>query len=607
LIIAMLSLGLAIPCAAGEGLAISAELYAQLTGLAVHEEAPGGGWQLQGIMKAKAGVPTGGSVWPKQSETAPGSYLVELNLSAIKDADRLTQVARSLGGLLPPVRLRVTKGQGFDTILRQLGLAGDAKLREVVTYHLKLQVGAGFYGNAVLRDRELQLPAAPLQTIDRRSDTTLVWRAFGAPESSERRLSLGALFGELSDGVGKLRIYNLTRREVLALQTDTAIDSVMTVLGGAVSTEDVLSEPVPPAEPAEPSPYGWIAATLPPQPTRESYVVVFDSGWPTEPERIRAITEFQRICSQVRRTAGLDGYAVWQQLPKSGPTGGLPVRPHSAQIDSSLTELRQADGGRFVRVLYLPFWKTQESAALLTEIALLGAVLENRLVLARLSAQGRTDKVNEALQRMLTDTLASVDQTAQLFDARRPDALVTDRAIIRGLITVMQAYAANSGARYTLSCSWIVPDRDLSVSLPAQDRGLLVAAAGNLPLRDFMDFDLAQRVALSGDTVTVLNITGGQLHPTSSSTRNQSAMERKLVGFDGKIPTLRDPASSFSTPRVAWFISLGEALRRRDYPNILWLDKVQQWLLAARSPRGQPTEFLLDPQKYLTAARQEPP
>ena len=154
-----------------------------------------------------------------------------------------------------------------------------------------------------------------------------------------------------------------------------------------------------------------------------------------------------------------------------------------------------------------------------------------------------------------------------------------------------------------LNQSWVIRENSLSLNVPGNFPGVIVAAAGNEPNRDFVDKqdDYARRVGGNDDTVAVLNIMNGRLADSSSTTSHPGAQQGKLLGFDGQVrPGVY--GTSFAAPRVAWVMALAESLRKRPVAQTRWSYLQRGWLQAARVPQGQQNQFCFLPVQYLNNA-----
>jgi hypothetical protein len=212
----------------------------------------------------------------------------------------------------------------------------------------------------------------------------------------------------------------------------------------------------------------------------------------------------------------------------------------------------------------------------------------NELAVARLKQIGR---------RAATDAAARLrslpaDATAKPF--------ITDKAVLDAVWEVTQAASTKGEWFFFVNESWTAPSGILGFKPLVAQRGIAVAAAGNLKDRDVTEepyVHFAYQSVVSDFVFPVMNMDAQGGLQCDSSVVGGSFGGTRAFGFDGHVPG--DCGTSFAAPRVAWLVAAGESLRQPDVSEGVWAQYVSERARAARKGGEPPGAFLLDPIRLL--------
>ena len=133
--------------------------------------------------------------------------------------------------------------------------------------------------------------------------------------------------------------------------------------------------------------------------------------------------------------------------------------------------------------------------------------------------------------------------------------------------------------------------------------GMVLSAVGNDGTTNLLDF--AQRSTSVKDTMAIMNITEKGLASGSTHVAENYIDIAVAAGFDGSV-TDDISGTSFSAPRIAWFLAAGEAVRKRKLDLDNWGTNLQLQLRALRDPQATGyRKALFDPVRYIEAQVQD--
>jgi hypothetical protein len=199
----------------------------------------------------------------------------------------------------------------------------------------------------------------------------------------------------------------------------------------------------------------------------------------------------------------------------------------------------------------------------------------------------------------------AVADIAELPEIPPSGPIETNHSIFQSLLLAASEFAHRQPkpTRVFFSFSWTTSQSFLALPVPPRFAGAFVVAAGNENGTDFITerINFASRLTEANDTITVVNINGGKLDSTSSTTKVAKAWTKKLVGYNGVVGNVN--GTSFAAPRVAWILAFGEAMGKHTLETMDWQDELLKWIAGARENTAEkPNRFLFDPVKYLGAA-----
>jgi len=337
-------------------------------------------------------------------------------------------------------------------------------------------------------------------------------------------------------------------------------------------------------------------------------VVILDDSYPTQNDFFSAVKFVISASREIRQKFGLEDAAhgdsaALLMVEKNYRQGTLfcddceypKLKLHSAMIRKSLEELREADTNQRVEVIYLPINAAQpfskELFAEILNVSLLADSVANGLVLMAPGIQPP-----EGLRRG-TPVFSSI--APQIEKLLAPKGLYdplsaysggtmtakTDRGIIDGIVNFLWLYSMASQRPHFLSMSWTSPNLKYPVLFRPNGYGLWLAAAGNDPqinvhaaLRQF-----AARSSDPGDVLAVENLQSA----CETSTITSDDVPVFGFAFPGRISS-SFCGTSFSTPRIAWFLAAYEAIKGKpikpySYAWNLWRASKRTKLMALQT------------------------
>lgn len=411
------------------------------------------------------------------------------------------------------------------------------------------------------------------------------------------------------------------------------------ILGaGRVSDARARVESAPASRRTTPSPAraatGWIApseslSTLITRSVarRRVPLLIIDVGWPDTADYTHSRAVLRAIIDSVRRAWALGA----PPRRSAEPRFTAPQHTHVKEIAEAIAPLRAVDKGGLVDVLFLPFARVQAADDILREI--LEVTHLQRIKEGGLQLASEEDKIPPAFKdcklrpgqpqtfiacaaelKLTDDDRKSAIRTAAEVLARLPDSIRTDAdgdvivrtssAVLDASWRLLDAFGYPRDTASFISVSWVVePYRARIVRTPdVYSPVMLVAAAGNEPNRIVNDgLNLLEFGARAGEShvIAVLNMDDKGAATCKSSIVNPAPVRlasTNVLGFDGSLES-GVCGTSFSAPRVAWFLALGEALRNGER-SPEWAGEVTGRL---RCQRDAPSlqGVLLKPMQYL--------
>jgi hypothetical protein len=332
-----------------------------------------------------------------------------------------------------------------------------------------------------------------------------------------------------------------------------------------------------------------IARLLKEKSRRAPVIFILDTGWPS----LSAYRESRDALYEV-----LD--KVWQgklgvPFPKSPAQKTLAsaTHQHCRCIERALKELRALDQGlepsKRVRIIYLPLTREQGAGTILTDLLQTSDLLQRRA----------DDEVALTRNIIRGSRNYAKDLVNQHFPARwSGEEVQTDKSLMDAVLLIGQAYAEESDTVFFASESWTVKrGGKYRVQYQNPQYGIVTSAAGNDGTTTLLDF--AQRSANSKDTMAIINMTGAGVVAESTRLEERDIDATLAAGFDGLV-TDDISGTSFSAPRVAWFLAAGEAVRNKALELDRWGRELHEQLKAMRDLRATAYQKLLfDPVRYI--------
>jgi hypothetical protein len=325
---------------------------------------------------------------------------------------------------------------------------------------------------------------------------------------------------------------------------------------------------------------------------RAPVVFILDTGWPSLTAYQESVIVLNGILDDVwRREFGRPFSASPPQNKLLPANNG-----HCRCIERALKELRALDQGlardRRVRVVYVPLTREQGAESALTDL------LQTRILLDRQSAEKVVidDKIVNGSRK---EAGAWVKKAFP--EKWTGSEVVTEKSILDAVLMIGQAFAKISGTVFFANESWTVRHPDYGgqyyVEYQTPEYGMVTAATGNDGSTNLLDF--AQRSPSAKDTMAVLNISRAGVDRTSTRMEQENIDASMAAGFDGYV-TNDVFGTSFSAPRIAWFLAAGEAVRAKPVNLGQWAIGLQEILKKLRDPVATDYQKLLfNPVAYI--------
>lgn len=340
-----------------------------------------------------------------------------------------------------------------------------------------------------------------------------------------------------------------------------------------------------------------ISLVLHQQSLRSPVLFILDTGWPS----YEAYKESREALYEVLDT-------VWQKkfgrhFPKSKAQLAIAtaLNEHCRCIERALRELRALDNPdphKKVRIIYLPLTREQGASTILTDLLETNNLLErsqkNKVGLNTLIIRGTRARANVLVMRHFPAQWSG-------------DEVNTDKSVLDAILLIGQAYAAIANSVFFVSESWTVGHESYGgkyyVQYQTPQYGMVLSAVGNDGTTNLLDF--AQRSTSVKDTMAIMNMTASGLAPLSTHVAENYIDIAVAAGFDGSV-TDDISGTSFSAPRIAWFLAAGEAVRKRKLDLDNWGTNLQLQLRALRDPQATGyRKVLFDPDRYIEAQTRE--
>ncbi|HET9282322.1 MAG TPA: hypothetical protein VFR24_10210 [Candidatus Angelobacter sp.] len=334
-----------------------------------------------------------------------------------------------------------------------------------------------------------------------------------------------------------------------------------------------------------------IAQLLKDQSQRSPVLFILDTGWPSYSDYAQSREALYKILDAVWKSKFGTGFQHAPAQAQIQPASN----EHCRCIQRALKELQTLQQGldpaKMIQVIYVPLTREQGASTILTDL------LQTSALLQRLTAEEGT--INSKIVRGTRDYARSL--VAKYYPAQWSGQTVqTDKSVMDAVLLIGQAYAEQAQTVFFANESWTVEHGGkYYVQYQTPQYGMVTSAAGNDGTTNLLDF--AQRSALTKDTMAIINMTGSGVDQTSTRLDDQNIDVAMAAGFDGMV-TDDISGTSFSAPRIAWFLAAGEAVRKKPLVMKQWGIDLWRQLVLLRDPSAAGNQKLLfDPVKYISA------
>jgi hypothetical protein len=322
---------------------------------------------------------------------------------------------------------------------------------------------------------------------------------------------------------------------------------------------------------------------------RSSFFFVLDTGWPSQATYDQSRNDLYSILTTIWKHY----FNIEFSSAKASPSIGDPNHPHCKCIERSLRSLRALDAAHHVKVIYLPLTQEQGGATIIADL------LQTMVLL---------QQVSDANVTLTPDIVKKArDQAEELATTRFPQKWVgesvrTDKSLLDAVLFIGNKYSETQKTVFIANESWTAIHEQYFVTYPSPLFGTVVAATGNADENvNEKALDFSQRASNNHDTIAVLNMQAKGIICDSGFIDQRDIDSAMAVGFDGHI-TEDFCATSFATPRVAWFLAAGEAVRTADLTPRHWGIDLHDCLSALRNGSNEGfTKLLFEPVKFLVA------
>lgn len=357
-------------------------------------------------------------------------------------------------------------------------------------------------------------------------------------------------------------------------------------------------------------------------------LILVESAWPDSVTAAVSCARILGLLANVRAKWGL-GKADIQACDLSRYRNSS--YDHSVDVMHSLSQLARI-GNEAIAISIVPMSRDQGAGPLLGELlrvatlqsfkqsALIDSVSKRNAVAAQCGFVIGRPATFAGCARALP-LAASYDSVARAYAAgvvsRLKDRIVADQgndkfestsAILTAVVSLLGAYSEAESRGAVVSTSWVVPSL-LAGTFTAATKTpsvLVVAAAGNdrrIVNADDTPVELARWASTTAQVLAVINLdsTGATVCRTSYVDTSSAIYPRtNIVGFNGDLEG-RACGTSFSAPRIAWFIAAAEARRSTPFSFSNWSAAIAGRLAAQRDPRRTPfADVAFDPLRFLT-------
>jgi hypothetical protein len=341
---------------------------------------------------------------------------------------------------------------------------------------------------------------------------------------------------------------------------------------------------------------GSLSRLLKEQTQRPAVIFILDTGWPS----FSAYQESRDALYEILEKVWREKFAVSFPKSKAQKTIRPAHQEHCRCIERALRELRALDQdvvpNKRIKVIYIPLTREQGASNILTDL------LQTSNLLQRVEAEHVT--LNS---KILEGTRIWANRLVNDYFPRQwsGDEVQTDKSVLDAVLLIGQEYARLSSTVFFVSESWTVSHGGkYYVQYQTPEYGLVASAAGNDGTTNLLDF--AQRSSSTKDTMAIINMTLDGVVPQSTRIAEGDIDLALATGFDGSV-TDDVSGTSFSSPRIAWFLAAGEAVRQKNLDLDRWAIEFDQQLKAMRDPKTKGYQKLLfDPIRYIEAQARVP-
>jgi hypothetical protein len=334
-----------------------------------------------------------------------------------------------------------------------------------------------------------------------------------------------------------------------------------------------------------------IARLLKDHSQRSPVLFILDTGWPSFSAYEKSRETLYQVLDAVWKSKfGAD----FQHVPAQTEIP-LASNEHCRCIERALRELQalqqDQDPTKTIRVVYIPMTREQGATTILTDLLQTSALLQ-RLTAGQATLNTKLIRGTRAYARSLVAKYYPAQWSGQ--------EVRTDKSLMDAILLIGQAYAEKAQTVFFASESWTVEHGGkYHVQYQTPQYGMVTSAAGNDGTTNLLDF--AQRSASTKDTMAIINMTGNGIDQTSTRLEDQNIDVAMAAGFDGLV-TDDISGTSFSAPRIAWFLAAGEAIRKKPLVLKQWAIDLWRQLVLMRDPHATGNQRLLfDPVMYISS------
>lgn len=304
-------------------------------------------------------------------------------------------------------------------------------------------------------------------------------------------------------------------------------------------------------------------------------LLVLDDSWPDNNEAIRAMRFVAMAAKKIRseltianpKHDRLTDINLLEKITFTTFCDGCEypeLRLHSGMIKRSIHEMTSLDLSRHVDVIYLPI-NTAQSGSQFALREIIYTSLLARSIGPALSKNNTTPASETSHNLAIAESdriVRRADLAAPLKEASDQKLTIrTDKAILESTIDFISLYAWASNRPFFVSLSWTIPNFKYPTYFRPNSYGLVMAAAGNDSGQN-IHANLIQYAARSmspGDIVAVQNSANSTYLCSSNTFTALKDIPVFGFGFPGRVNE-KVCGTSFSTPRLAWFVAAREAV-----------------------------------------------